>query len=393
MADFPTDLSNVQDNTTDVLAKHINNLEAKVGINSSADANSLDYKVAQNTTALGGKISHSLATAVSDFLVSSGAGVFIKKTLAEVKTILGLGSAAYTASTDYATAGHNHSGVYAPVLGADDNYVTDAEKTKLANLSGTNTGDQTLPVKAIGTELDTGTDDAKFATAKALADSGYKKNPMTAAGDLIYGGTGGAPTRLAKGTAAQVLKMNAGATAPEWGDAGSGATAGKNFIPFPASCQLISAGDNATIDAPANLTTMWVGKILVPVPITLATLKFWAVTGTSSTLKIALFSEDGQTRLFSVTSASLSASQDVNSASVGNVLIPAGLYYIAIIGQVGTVGVWNTSAATRGSSLARISTTPYEGTYTVTSDTMPSTITIGNITWSQNKTLYCSFVA
>ena len=30
-------------------------------------------------------------------------------------------------------------------LGADDNYVTDAEKTKLANLSGTNTGDQTLP--------------------------------------------------------------------------------------------------------------------------------------------------------------------------------------------------------------------------------------------------------
>lgn len=33
----------------------------------------------------------------------------------------------------------------APALGADDNYVTDAEKTKLANLSGTNTGDQVLP--------------------------------------------------------------------------------------------------------------------------------------------------------------------------------------------------------------------------------------------------------
>jgi len=46
---------------------------------------------------------HSLATAVSDFLVASGAGVFIKKTLAEVKTILGLGTAAYTAATDYIT--------------------------------------------------------------------------------------------------------------------------------------------------------------------------------------------------------------------------------------------------------------------------------------------------
>lgn len=63
-------------------------------------------------------IKHSLATAVSDFLCASGAGVFVKKTLAEVKTILGLGSAAYTASTDYAVAAkgvtngdsHDHNG-------------------------------------------------------------------------------------------------------------------------------------------------------------------------------------------------------------------------------------------------------------------------------------------
>ena len=33
---------------------------------------------------------------------------------------------------------------FAPALGVDDNYVTDAEKIKLANLSGTNTGDQDL---------------------------------------------------------------------------------------------------------------------------------------------------------------------------------------------------------------------------------------------------------
>lgn len=40
-----------------------------------------------------------------------------------------------------------------------------------ANVSGTNTGDQTLPVKATGAEVDTGTDDAKFLTAKAVNDS------------------------------------------------------------------------------------------------------------------------------------------------------------------------------------------------------------------------------
>jgi len=63
-------------------------------------------------------VRHSLATAVSDFLVASGAGAWVKKTLAEVKTILGLGSAAYTASTDYAPAAqgvtngdsHDHAG-------------------------------------------------------------------------------------------------------------------------------------------------------------------------------------------------------------------------------------------------------------------------------------------
>lgn len=40
-------------------------------------------------------VAHSLATAANDFLVASGSGAFIKKTLAEVKTILGLGAMAY----------------------------------------------------------------------------------------------------------------------------------------------------------------------------------------------------------------------------------------------------------------------------------------------------------
>jgi hypothetical protein len=68
---------------------------------------------------------------------------------------------------------------YAPALGADDNYVTNAEKVVIGNTSGTNSGDQTLPVKATGGELDTGTDDNKFATAKALADSAKLGAPTT----------------------------------------------------------------------------------------------------------------------------------------------------------------------------------------------------------------------
>jgi len=52
----------------------------------------------------------------------------------------------YYASLNGAWASLN--GVYASALGTDDNYATDAEKVKLANLSGTNTGDQTLPTAA-----------------------------------------------------------------------------------------------------------------------------------------------------------------------------------------------------------------------------------------------------
>lgn len=50
-----------------------------------------------------------------------------------------------TTGLQAALDGKQAAGSYAAALGADDNYVTDAEKVKLANLSGTNTGDQTLP--------------------------------------------------------------------------------------------------------------------------------------------------------------------------------------------------------------------------------------------------------
>lgn len=44
------------------------------------------------------------------------------------------------------------------------------------------------------------------------------KSLLTAAGDIIYASAAQTPARLAKGTAGQVLKMNSGAIAPEWGN-------------------------------------------------------------------------------------------------------------------------------------------------------------------------------
>jgi hypothetical protein len=65
--------------------------------------------------------------------VQSGANV--KLTPAQLETYLNLGDAAAkdvgTGAGDVAAGDHNHSGVYAPALGSDDNYVTDAEKSAL----------------------------------------------------------------------------------------------------------------------------------------------------------------------------------------------------------------------------------------------------------------------
>lgn len=82
------------------------------GSGSSTGTNTGDN--AANTSS----VAHSLATAINDFVVASGAGAFVKKTLAETQTVLGLGSAAYTASTDYAVSAkgvtngdsHDHAG-------------------------------------------------------------------------------------------------------------------------------------------------------------------------------------------------------------------------------------------------------------------------------------------
>jgi hypothetical protein len=117
-------------------------------------------------------IKHSLATAANDFLAASGTGVFIKKTLAEVKTILGLGTAAYTASGDYAVAA-----------------------------KGVTNGDSHAPVGGDGAQIDHG-------GLAGLADDDHtqyiKHSLATAANDFLVASGSGA---FVKNTLAQVLTL------------------------------------------------------------------------------------------------------------------------------------------------------------------------------------------
>ena len=65
-------------------------------------------------------------------------------------------------------------------------------------------------------------------------------------GDLYYRASG-ALTRLAKGTAGQALKMNSGATAPEWAAGGGGATLFHNFANSTTTSYAGQSGESQTL--------------------------------------------------------------------------------------------------------------------------------------------------
>jgi hypothetical protein len=77
------------------------------------------------------------------------------------------------------------------------------------------------------------------ATAPEWAtDASGMTNPMTTTGDTIYSSSGSTPARLGIGTAGQVLQVNSGATAPEWATPASG-------TPSFVGCSLSKTGNQS----------------------------------------------------------------------------------------------------------------------------------------------------
>lgn len=88
-----------------------------------------------------------------------------------------------------------------------------------------------------------------------MADVPLMNNPMTTQGDTLHGGASGTPTRLAKGTAGQVLTMNAGATAPEWATPSSGGSASGAGAYNSTNLALSTSGEAAiTMDSESSDT-------------------------------------------------------------------------------------------------------------------------------------------
>lgn len=128
-------------------------------------------------------------------------------------------------------------------------------------------------------------------------------------------------------------------------------------------------------------TTAYVGKVEIPFAITTQKITISvSANDVNGTLKIALFSEDGGTRVFSVTTASITGTGDVSTA-IGSTVVAAGVYYIVIL-PVSTANITVRSyvPGTIATQLQVVTSEPsYIGTYTVTASTMPATITIASI--------------
>jgi len=131
----------------------------------------------------------------------------------------------------------------------DAKFVTAADVTNLGNLSGINSGDE---VVATGAEVNTGTDNVKMVTAKAVADSKYITSDGTETltnktidangtgnaisnidvadladgtdGQLITWDDAGGPAVVTTGNATQVLTSNGAGMAPTFQAAASGLT-------------------------------------------------------------------------------------------------------------------------------------------------------------------------
>ncbi|NTW62217.1 hypothetical protein HGB25_02300 [Candidatus Saccharibacteria bacterium] len=151
----------------------VNSVAGKTGT-VTLDKSDVGLGNVDNTADANKPISSATQTALNNKVTSNGAitGATKTKVTYDAKGLVTAGADATTADIADST---------------NKRYVTDAQLTVIGNTSGTNTGDQILPVKATGTEVNAGTDDAKFVTSLAMANSSYTKSALPLAGGTMSG--------------------------------------------------------------------------------------------------------------------------------------------------------------------------------------------------------------
>ena len=140
------------------------------GIGATTAKPILSINAAGEPLSLGAAHASYVAAGVNIYTTGSDAtkGLFLDS-VGNMTVSADISSSANVYAADYFDNGANINTIYAPVLGADDNYVTDAEKTVIGNTSNTNSGNETtatvnaLNITEVGA-LDDGTIASGFGT-------------------------------------------------------------------------------------------------------------------------------------------------------------------------------------------------------------------------------------
>lgn len=145
-------------------------------------------------------------------------------------------------------------------------------------------------------------------------------------------------------------------------------------------------------DGTNSNTTLRVAQVIIPFQIIVNKISIYSIAvSVAGTVKLVLYSEDGQTKYFEVTTASISGAGMVTTA-VSAVTVPAGVYYLGIL-PVGTASLspayWieETTITSHLFSSGIASEPVIAGSVTVTASTIPATITPTSVTWKANAAL------
>lgn len=132
-------------------------------------------------------------------------------------------------------------------------------------------------------------------------------------------------------------------------------------------------------------------SIVLPFAITInkITIKSGGTVTTSGTIKIGVYSEDGQSKLIDVESPSIDTIDTVYTVSVSAVELPAGIYYVGVV----SVDTANLQLVTVQNCYSLGNATPtgkpiMEGYIDgLTAGTLPSTITPASLTYTSQKSV------
>lgn len=158
--------------------------------------------------------------------------------------------------------------------------------------------------------------------------------------------------------------------------------AAATVIPQPPG-QVVSGGAGAPTD-----TAALVAYFYVPAAITVNKVSIRTLTNVStSAIDMSLYSSDGATRLFAVSSAISLAASSVVTTAVSGVYLSPGYYWFLVNTDTATlmqVAIYDNAVvpfSTTAGLLGDVSSEPVlSGTITITSGTPPATLTISSIT-------------